>query len=246
MVYIDVRYTHQGPLTDLTNTPIQKVKDIIHFFNKLNHEKQHFLDEQFKQPMSYLVAREDYNKFGEKTHMHYHINMELPNEHPLIQPYRKDTIAKALNRQLGLKGNAMYCLRVHESPEDVERWWRYCCKQDIPVISSPDFTEEKKKEMHKIAKAEYQQRVVENKETREKLINKNNFRQKLSKHLHSKLDNMAKKGLKVSDKQLWLAIAEYYRDQSTTPPFQKMDDLVIDMKVELKYITLEEYYDLKH
>lgn len=245
MVYIDLRFTPQQPYT-VEPTPINKVKEIVHWFNKLNSEKQHFLDNQFRLPMKYLVAMEETNKFGEKTHLHFHINMELPTDHPLVKPYRKDTIAKALNRHFGLKGNAMYCLRVHERPDDVERWWRYTCKQGIPVVSSPDFTEEVKEEMHKIAKAEYQQRVVENQQTRDKLISKNNFRQKLSKHLHEKLDNMLKKGLKVSDKQLWLAIAEYYRASHTTPPFNKMDDLVIDMKVELKYITLEEYYDIHH
>ena len=78
------------------------------------------------------------------------------------------------------------------------------------------------------------------------MINKNNFRQKLMKHLHECLDSRLEKGIMVSDKLLWIAIAEYYRKNHTTPPFMKMDDLVVDVKVELKYITLEEYYDIKH
>ena len=243
MVYIDLRYT---PPADTTINPKIIVLRILEFFEELNDAKQHFLDDLFRTKMKYLVASEEYNKFGEKTHLHFHINMECTTEHPLIKPYRKDAIAKQLNRKLGLKGNAMYCLRVHENPENIERWWRYTCKQGIPFSSSPDFKEEEKEEMHKIAKAEYEQRVVENQATRDKIQNKNNFRQKLAKHLHEKLDSMTKRNYQVSDKQLWLAIAEYYRDSHTTPPFMKMDDLVIDMKVELKYITLEEYYDLKH
>jgi len=242
-VYIDVRYT---PPAESAMEPTVMVLRILEFFDELNDNKQSFLDDIFRKDMRYLVAREEYNKFGEKTHLHFHINMELSTEHPLIKPYRKDTIAKSLNRQLGLKGNAMYCLRIHESPDNIDRWWRYCCKQSIPMSSSTHWSAEEKEEMNKIAMAEYEQRIVENKETREKMLQKNNFRQKLSKHLHEKLDNMTKHGTLVSDKQLWLAIAEYYRENHTTPPFMKMDDLVVDMKVELKYITLEEYYDLKH
>lgn len=243
MVYIDIRYT---PPADAIANHEMMCNRVLEFFKDLNSAKQHFLDDIFRKKMRYLVAREEYNKFGEKTHLHYHINMELDTENPLVKPYRKDTIAKALNRQLGLKGNAMYCLRVHESPENIDRWWRYCCKQSIPISSSPCFSAEEKEEMHLIAKAEYEQRVVENKATREKINNKNNFRQKLAKHLHLKLDGMKKKGHMVEDKWLWIAIAKYYRDNHTTPPFQKLDDLVIDMKVELNYITLEDYYDLKH
>jgi len=243
MVYIDIRYT---PPPDLMMPGETMVLRILDFFEELNNQKQSFLDDIFVVKMRYLVAREEYNKFGEKTHLHFHINMELSTHHALIKPYRKDTIAKALNRQLGLKGNAMYCLRVHESPDNIDRWWRYCCKQSIPFSSSPCFSVEEKEEMTKIAKAEYEQRVVENKETRDKINNKNNFRQKLSKHLHTKLDGMLQHGQKVSDKQLWLAITKFYRDNHTTPPFQKLDDLVIDMKVEINYISLEEYYDLKH
>jgi len=243
MVYIDLRYT---PQPDQQLKPEVMVNRIIEFFKELNNQKQSFLDDIFRIKIKYLVAREEYNKFGEKTHLHYHINMELTSENDLIKPYRKDTISKSLNRQLGLKGNKMYCLRVHESPDNIERWWRYCCKQSIPIGSSSHFSDEELEEMNKIATAEYEQRVVENKETRDKINNKNNFRQKLSKHLHQKLDNMKKHGHEVSDKQLWLAIAEYYRANHTTPPFMKMDDLVVDMKVELNYITLEQYYDLKH
>jgi len=243
MVYIDIRYT---PPPDALASHEMTLLRLVEFFKDMNSAKQQFLDDIFRKKMKYLVAREEYNKFGEKTHLHYHINMELDTENPLVKPYRKDTIAKALNRQLGLKGNAMYCLRVHECPENIERWWRYCCKQSIPISSSPDFSQEKKEEMHLIAKAEYEQRVVENKATREKITAKNNFRQKLAKHLHEKLDKRLKHGIIIEDKYLWLEIAKYYRDNHTTPPFQKLDDLVIDMKVELKYITLEEYYDLKH
>jgi len=242
MVYIDLRYT--PPPDEKDGKEI--VNKILIYFRELNCQKQSFLDVEFRVKMKYLIAREEHNKFGEKTHLHYHINMELNTENPLVKPYRKDTIGKALNRQFGLKGNTMYCLRVHESPENIERWWRYCCKQSIPIGSSPHFSVEEIKEMNKIAQAEYEQRVVENQATREKINNKNNFRQKLSKYLHEKLDDRLKLGYKVSDKQLWLAIAKYYRDNHTTPPFQKLDDLVIDMKVELNYITLEDYYDLKH
>lgn len=243
MVYIDIRYTPQeGQNGD-------KMKDdILDFFRTLASEKQTFLEQHMREKVKYVIAKEDTNKYGEKTHLHYHINMELPSENPLIKPYKKDTIAKQLNRKFALKGNKMYSLRVLLTCENTERWWRYPCKQGIPCLYSDHFTKEEIERMNMIGAGEYEQRVHENQQTRDKLMNKNNFRTKLAKHLHEKCDNIIKKGHKhlITDKQLWLSIAKYYIENHTTPPFQKMDDLVIDMKVELKIISLEEYYDMKH
>ena len=247
MVYIDLRHTPPADYEErFKESHMVMVNAIINYFKDLNSERQSYVTAEHRAQLKYLVVCEEHNKFGEKTHLHYHINMELFSDSPYVKPYRKDSLAKALNRNLGLKGNAMYCLRVHTDPDNIERWWRYCCKQHIPIDNSDHFSEDELVEMNKIAKAEYEQRVVENNQTRDKMINKNNFRQKLMKHLHECLDSRLAKGIMVSDKLLWIAIAEYYRKNHTTPPFMKMDDLVVDVKVELKYITLEEYYDIKH
>lgn len=244
MVYFELRYTPNPDADGET-----KVSEILDWCEELNKEHQKELMEHLRKDIIFLVAREDTNKFGEKTSLHYHINVELPSSYIAIKPYSKDNLAKTLNRRFGLKGNKMYCLRLHQSLDsNWERWWRYCCKQGLPHRSSPNWEQDQLLEMTKIANAEYIQRTKENNETRDKLINKNNFRQKLAKFLKDKLCNKTQvaNNFRVDDKYLWIAIAKFYRDNSTTPPFQKMDDLVIDMKVEMNWISLEEYYDIKH
>ena len=244
MVYFELRYT---PCQ--ADNGEQTVNDIIDWLDELNESHQTELLPDLRKPNKWLIARESKNKYGEETSLHYHINVELPSSYLAIKPYKKDNMAKTLNRRFGLKGNKMYCLRLHQCLDsNWERWWRYCCKQGLPYDSSAQWEKQELLEMTKIANAEYIQRTKENNETRDKLVAKNNFRQKLAKFLKTKFCNdlQVEHNYRIDDKYLWITIAKYYQDNHTTPPFQKMDDLVIDMKVEMKWITLEEYYDIKH
>lgn len=247
MVYFELRYT---PSPDSQKEDGErKVHDILLWLDELNKLHQEELMEELRKPNKWLIARESKNKYGEETHLHYHINVELPSSYLAIKPYKKDNMAKTLNRRFGLKGNKMYCLRLHQSLDsNWERWWRYCCKQGTPFHASTQWDSQELLEMTKIANAEYIQRTKENNETRDKLVAKNNFRQKLAKHLKTKFCNktQVENNFRIEDKYLWITIAKYYQENHTTPPFCKMDDLVIDMKVEMKWTSLEEYYDMKH
>lgn len=252
MPYIDLRYTPRetGDISfssiDIKKTHRGVVEEILKYLCSVLIGIQKERDLGARDEVSYIVAEEEYNKFGEKTHLHYHMNLSVPH-HSGNYEFKKETIQKYLNREFNMKGNKMYCLRVHNDiPDDVERWWRYTCKQSIPIMKSGDFTDECVKEMYMIASAEYEQRKKENCETRQKMIDKNNFRSKIAKHLKEAVSKRDKHGCKLSDKMLWLAIAQFYRDNHMTPAYGKLDDLVIDMKVEIGYITLEDYYEMTH
>lgn len=73
-------------------------------------------------------------------------------------------------------------------------------------------------------------------------MDKNNFRNKLIKHLCKKHDEKNYK----EDVEMFCDICEFYKSNSMTAPFRKLDDLVVDMKVELGIITYKEYYYLNH
>ncbi len=201
----------------------------------------------------WICNYELYNKFGERTHLHYHMNFYIP-DHKFNRPVKKDSLAKQLNRTLGLKGNKMYCLRVHHDiPENVDRWWRYCLKQNtLPPLAHDcewcdGFEQEEIDSMHVLAADEYEQRKIENCAARQKMADKNNFRYKLVKHFKKKADDrQASGGARLDDKQLWCAIASYYMEHNMTPPFGKMDDVLIDLKVEIGYLDIHDYYDLTH
>ena len=251
MPYIDLRYTpmESGDISfssiSIKNTHRGVVEKLINYISSVLVGIQSEREMEARDEVSYIVSEEMYNKFGEQTHLHYHMNFSVPH-HAGNYEFKKETIQKHLNREFKLKGNKMYCLRVHsDMPKDVERWWRYTCKQGKPIMKK-NFSDIEVDEMYKIASAEYEQRKIENCETRQKLIDKNNFRNKIVKHLKDAVSKRDKHGCKLTDKMLWLAIAQFYRDNHMTPAYGKLDDLVIDMKVEIGYITLEEYYETTH
>lgn len=277
MVYIDIRYTPPIEIIDDDGTitydySVNEQENIIKFMyeylkwsvqapklvpedSPLDIPKDAYIDEP-----KYIVNVERYNKFGEKTHLHYHMNFYIP-DHVHNKTVKKDSLAKRLIRSFGLKGNKIYSLRVHaDMPENVNRWWRYPLKQsnvDAEHISDEfneddirwvhGFTLEEITAMHVLAADEYEQRKIENCETRQKMADKNNFRSKLIKHFKKKADDRsACGGVRFDDKQLWCAIASYYMEHKMTPPFGKMDDLLIDLKVEIGYMSIHDYYDLTH
>lgn len=268
MVYIDLRYTPQIEVINEDGTVSEdlsqnKVGEILTFINdylffsvqkdkKTDSPSQ--CDYQYYTQPKHICNVEFYNKFGEKTHMHYHMNFYL-EDHPFNRRVKKDSLAKKLNREFGLKGNKMYCLRVHNDiPENVGRWWRYTLKQsNLTDVADENqdwvsgFSQSEIDAMHILAADEYEQRKVENCAARQKMADKNNFRYKLVKHFKKKAsDREGCGGARLDDKQLWCGIASYYMEHQMTPPFGKMDDVLIDLKVEIGYITIDEYYDLSH
>lgn len=235
MVYIDLRYTPQE--TD-------NYEVIYKYIIKILDDAQKERDSATRDSVKYIVVREQFNKFGEKTHLHYHMNFHIPH-HSGNDDIKKDNLQKQLNRNLKLKGNKMYCLRVHHDiPTDVDRWWNYTCKQGINgLVVSAGFSQIDLETMVMIASAEYEQRKKENCETRQKLMDKNNFRNKLIIHM-KKIKSQDRP--RLTDKQIWLEVAGFYRKSHMTPPYNKLDDIVVDVKVELEYLSLDEYYDKTH
>jgi len=236
MVYIDLRYTPQE------NDESERIYlYIVNYLKNVQQEREVGARDDVK----FIVAQEQFNKFGEKTHLHYHMNFYIPH-HPGNDEIKKDNLQKQLNRNLGLKGNKMYCLRVHhDMPQDVDRWWNYTCKQGINgIVMSQGFRHVEIENMVMISTAEYEQRKKENCETRQKLMDKNNFRNKLI--IHMKKSKSHPDRPRLTDKEIWLEIARFYRKSHMTPPYNKLDDIVIDVKVELEYLSLDKYYDLTH
>lgn len=211
------------------------------YLEKINKENQEKLGlPKIQEIAKYIWVKEKYNKFGEITKTHYHLNWELMETGIKI---KKDTIQKALNRTFKLKGNKMYCLRVHDSLDEDghHRWWRYVCKQNKPTAYR-GFTPEDINNFHIMANDEYEQRKKENIKSRDKLLDKNNFRNKLIKHF-KKTHEIANY---TEDVEIFCEICRYYKEASMTAPFRKLDDLVIDIKCELQIITFQEYYYLNH
>ena len=90
--------------------PCLAIHETLEKINKENQEKLGL--PEIKEIPKLIWVKERYNKFGEITKEHYHLNWELIETGIKI---KKDTIQKILNRKYHLKGNKMYCLRVHDA-----------------------------------------------------------------------------------------------------------------------------------
>lgn len=250
MVYVDIRLTLEeaekaSPALWRIGNEIVKEPEphqnglVMTFHNYLNSKNEKFHRDLILNttPMKWIWVKEKYNKYGEVTKTHYHLNWWLPDTG---FQFNQDSFRKFIN-SIGLKGVKSYCMRTHKDIGDSDRWWRYTCKQSVPLTYS-GFTESEIKEFHLLANDEWEQRKIENIAKRQKLEDKNNFRNKIIKHLKQLYVEQEPS----SDKQIFCDIAKFYRKNHQTAPFKKLDDLVIDMKCELGLLTIEEYYDLLH
>lgn len=91
-----------------------------------------------------------------------------------------------------------------------------------------------------LAKDERKRQIELNCKTEENLINKNQFRDKLFKHLSNLYIN------EVPNVQLYSAIGKYYQDNGKSPPFAKLMDIVLDFKVCQGWLTFEEHFYMFH
>jgi len=182
--------------------------------------------------VKYMACEEKLDKFGNETHEHYHINVEVEDE------LNKEKIQKWLRRDFNCKGNKAYCLRVHVDLQDEDRWWRYCCKENL--VKSKGFEKDRLKELTMLAKDERERQVGLNCATRDKLVNKNQFRDKMFAWLKKEYPDLADK------RSLFIKIGTYYQENSKTPPFSKMMDVVLDYLVYAGHMTFGDYYDNKY
>lgn len=181
-----------------------------------------FLDDECR----YLVAHEATNKFGEPCSQHYHINI-----HGKIS-VKKETMQKWFNK-FGAKGNKAYCIQICEDVEDEGRWWRYCCKESL--LLHRGFSVEDLSKMVEMAVSERRHQVATNVKTRDRLVNKNQFRDKLFKYLKEKYPN------ETNRVKLIQLIGEYYQEQGKTPPFSKLGDVCLDFLISMKHMSWQEY-----
>ena len=251
MVFIDLRITLEeaqkvSPLWKIDNTCVAEPEPhqnpvVLEIHNYLMRKNKKFHD-QLCMPkiteMKWIWVKEKFNKYGELTKAHYHLNWWLVD---LGIKFSQDTFRKWLNDCMKLKGSAVYCMRCHPDIGDTDRWWRYTCKQVIPIAYS-GFLSSAIEEFHKLANDEYEQRKIEKIAMREKLENKNNFRNKLIKHMIKQ----HKEKPYIMDRDIFCDICRYYKKNHQTCPFRKLDDLVIDIKCEIGMLSYEQYYDQTH
>ncbi|AXH74933.1 MAG: putative capsid protein [Cressdnaviricota sp.] len=230
MSFCDIRITTEKILGDLSENTSQ---DQQNYAMRFLYRTSEYLDAQ-----DYVMGEEKTNKFGEPTHQHYHINFYTEKE------IKKDSVQKWIRNTFNLKGKEQYCVRVHIDLEDRNRWWRYPMKEKL-IIHSKGLEDALMgttvKQLKMLAKDEKKRQIEQNLKTRQNLMDKNAFRDNMFRHFKDEYkDNIPE------DKKLWCDMSMYYIRHSKTPPFGKLDDTVVDFKVSVGAITIEEVYEIKH
>lgn len=183
---------------------------------------------------------ESKNKFGEETHKHLHWNLEFYENEIL----NKDSLMAWLRRQpIGIKGNKCYSLKIVADPQDEKRWWRYLLKEadlNKGYVLPQDFDEFIECQC---ARDERNQQVIRNLASRDKLLKKDSFRLRIFAKMKQK---EAELGHIPTDKFLWCEFVKMYQEDNRIPPFNTMDNLVLDYKCYNGILTPEEYYDSTH
>lgn len=191
----------------------------------------HFTSRWFENVDQYILCYEKSNKFGEPCSPHYHINIYGDIK------VKKETLQKWFNKH-GAKGSKAYCIQVREDVEDEGRWWRYCCKENLVV--SYGFSDDRIEQMVEMATSERSHQVKSNVKTRDRLVMKNQFRDKLFKYLKEQHEQ-------VSDtRRLIKLIGEYYQSQGKTPPFSKLFDVALDYQVVSKMVSWEDWIEERY
>lgn len=219
-------------------------------FSPANHSigKIEYVLKEYLKPHTYIISAEQQNKFGEGTHFHYHYKCNT-----LIQK-SKDAIQKWL-RGNGCKGVKAYACNVHEDPSDEERWWRYALKEQESIKTSAtlrwmrnppgrpfsnDQEDVEALELWRLMAVDERQRQIQmNLASRDREINKNQFRDKMFKKLKTEYENAMRR-------ELFKAIFKHYQAAGKTPPeAQRIYNLVIDFQVWAGELDLDDYYDEK-
>lgn len=190
----------------------------------------------------YICVLETIDNKGAICDPHFHINLEVP-----CHQKTKDNFQKYVRKLSGgIKGAACYAVAYIEDPIDEDRWWRYCLKEVGSKVwfSKHGFQKDWISLARTLACDERARTIEFNKASMQRHIQKDSFRLKMFKNVTNTLKNQP-----ISsnlDKHLYCLIIRYYQDNNKTPPFNNLDNIVIDYKLVAKIITPEEYYNIHH
>lgn len=180
--------------------------------------------------LSQVLGYETKNKFNEDTHPHYHYNLIVKQHEDNVKSNQqfKSSLQEWFRTQ-GYKGNA-YCVRVNADVKDEKRWIRYPMKQgNFISVGLEDATQ-----LSLLAQDEFARQVEINLKSRQRHLDKNQFRDKLWKHLDDKK--------LTGDKEIAQAIFLFYNDNGRDAPIFDLQNKVLNYQICRKIKDLSEIY----
>lgn len=228
-MFVDVRITPEFCSDGMFSAEQHSIGNIMYQLNKYLKAKR------------FMIASETTNKFGETTHFHYHYKCQT------LTKKTKDSIQKWL-RERGCKGNKAYSIALHEDPRDEQRWWRYVLKEMKGTLTTtifrygneaplPEFQEHEIELWRALAVDERQKQIEMNLASRDREINKNQFKDKMFKKLKE-----THKDVSPNRRELFKDIFKHYQAHGKTPPdAHRIQNIIIDFQVWAGYLDLDDY-----
>lgn len=188
------------------------------------------------------ACKENFNKFGEPTHEHFHFNIELDDHITDLTPEKIQRKIRAISCRPS--GPRAYAVKVLEELNDENRWWRYLLKEKggAAYLTEPSFPDNFDIEINKLmAQDERSIQINRNLKAREKTLQTHSFRNKMYAHF----DKQYKQD-EITKCKIFSDFIQYYQDDNRVPPFNTMMNMVYDYLVYSNRLSAEEFFKLKY
>jgi len=194
---------------------------------------------------TFAVCSETLNKFGEKTHPHWHFN--IVGDFPDL---RKDSFQAWFRRRpFGPKGNKSYSFKMVGDPEDENRWHRYLLKETNTLQGCkgiPLFPEGFDRTLNEaLAQDERKIQIKRNLDARERMLQTSSFKTVMFADILKELQK-ENNGSKFKFYDIWFLIQGYFRHKGKVVPYSTLPDYTYDFMITYGIITPAEYFMQRH
>lgn len=201
---------------------------------------------------TYSTGYEKLNKYGEPCDPHIHFNfigdIDRVNPKRCMSDWLKRHFA---NLDIELKGNKQWSLQMVEEPKDFVRWFRYPLKEGpvdrmIAWEDSEEIDQIGIENFINLAKAERSDSIHQNILRREKLRNKDQFKQKMYEYIEELRQQNEIATTSCSKKLIWVWIFNYYRKIEKPINFEKVEGYCNLWLSDHDLLRPDDAYDLYH
>lgn len=185
----------------------------------------------------YITADEVLDKYGRKTHRHFHFNFICDGKKDTLQRFIRRWF---LEREYICNNANCYALSVYDEPDDEIRWWRYCMKEKViaSLTRLDSFTITQIEEFKICARDERKRSIQANLAYEKKQKEKSSMFDRIKKHL-SKMDLKTFRSINIE-------IVKYYVSEGKPICVRTVDGYTNNYMLSSKLITYEEFYNQYH
>lgn len=242
MPYMKIRISlFSNDQDDFTYDP----SNVDHTQDKMRHRLllNKFIREKKEELGDYTLGFERQNKYGEPCRPHFHFHFYWSNPQ-CCDPKRTITRwfqTRAAASEIPLRGPRKWCVQLVDDPQDENRFYRYPFKFGLISRCSTSFPNEWLDLQIPIAVDENRRRIEANCLHRDKVMDKQTFRDKLFIWLDKPPDGENPK----THASIWIAILLYYQQEGKPINFQTIDGYTTLYQLHIGTLTPIQAYSMR-